>query len=51
MIYRIDVRTAPLARGGQAAADPVGEAVRQQIKEFAAHVGPIWRGSVCPIFG
>jgi phosphoribosylformylglycinamidine synthase len=41
MIYRIDVCTAPLARGGQAAADPVGEAVRQQIKEFGTHVGPI----------
>jgi len=34
MIYRIDVRTAGLARGGEAAADPVGEALRHQIGEF-----------------
>jgi phosphoribosylformylglycinamidine synthase len=40
MIYRIDVRTLPPAREGQAG-DPVGEAVRQQIREFAATVGPI----------
>ena len=41
MIYRIDVRTAPPARGAEAAGDPVGEAVRQQIKEFGTHVGPV----------
>ena len=41
MIYRIDVRTAPPARGGEAAADPVGEAVRHQIAEFGTTVGPI----------
>ncbi|HEX4797604.1 MAG TPA: phosphoribosylformylglycinamidine synthase subunit PurS [Humisphaera sp.] len=41
MIYRIDVRTNPPARGGEAAADPLGQAVRQQIKEFGATVGPI----------
>jgi phosphoribosylformylglycinamidine synthase II len=34
MIFRIDVRTA-------AAADPLGESVRQQIKEFGTQVGPI----------
>ncbi|MDB5329239.1 MAG: purL 2, partial [Phycisphaerales bacterium] len=41
MIYRIDVRTTPLARGGEAAVDPVGEAVRHQIQEFGTSVGPI----------
>src|SRR5437763_7095047 len=41
MIYRIDVRTAPPSRGGEAGTDPVGEAVRQQIREFADHVGTI----------
>src|SRR3954447_10068902 len=41
MIYRIDVRTTPLARGGEAAVDPVGEAVRHQIAEFGRSVGPI----------
>jgi phosphoribosylformylglycinamidine synthase II len=41
MIYRIDVRTTPLARGGEAAVDPMGEAIRQQIKEFGPHVGAI----------
>jgi phosphoribosylformylglycinamidine synthase len=41
MIYRIDVRTTPAARGGEAAIDPVGEAVRQQIKEFGVGTGPI----------
>src|SRR3954454_11795797 len=46
MIYRIDVRTAPLgslnARGGSGAgADPLGEAVRHQIAEFGTTVGPI----------
>ena len=41
MIYRIDVRTTPPARGGAAAADPVGEAVRHQIREFGPDVGPI----------
>jgi phosphoribosylformylglycinamidine synthase len=41
MIYRIDVRTSPSARGGQAAVDPVGEAVRHQIQEFGTQVGEI----------
>lgn len=41
MIYRIDVRTAPPARGGEAALDPVGEAVRHQIQEFGQSIGPI----------
>src|SRR3954453_9136789 len=41
MIYRIDVRTTPSARGGDAAIDPVGEAVRHQIQEFGTHVGAI----------
>ncbi|MDB5304473.1 MAG: purL 2, partial [Phycisphaerales bacterium] len=41
MIYRIDVRTTPLARGGEAAVDPVGEAIRHQIQEFGRSVGPI----------
>ena len=41
MIYRIDVRTARAARGGQAALDPVGEGIRQQIREFGAEVGAI----------
>src|SRR5688500_12997379 len=41
MIYRIDVRTTALARGGDAAVDPVGEAIRQQIKEFSPIVGAI----------
>src|SRR5688572_33291304 len=55
MIYRIDVR--PRARdasavpsagealtaaaASSAAVDPLGEAVRQQIREFGADVGPI----------
>ena len=41
MIYRIDVRTTPLTRGGEAAVDPVGEAVRHQIAEFGRTVGPV----------
>ena len=41
MIYRIDVRTTPAARGGQAAVDPVGESLRHQIQEFGTTVGPI----------
>ncbi|HWE03763.1 MAG TPA: phosphoribosylformylglycinamidine synthase subunit PurS [Tepidisphaeraceae bacterium] len=41
MIYRIDVQTAPLARGGVAAVDPLGEAVRHQIQEFGKSVGKI----------
>ena len=41
MIHRIDVRTTPLARGGAAAVDPVGEAVRHQIQEFGPDVGPV----------
>src|SRR5688572_25409261 len=41
MIYRIDVRTLAPARGGEAAVDPVGEAIRHQIAEFGTNVGPI----------
>ena len=41
MIYRIDVKTTPRARGGQAAVDPVGESIRHQIAEFGTTVGPI----------
>src|SRR5947209_1018913 len=41
MIYRIDVRTTPTARGGDAAVDPVGQAIRHQIQEFGSSVGPI----------
>ena len=41
MIYRIDVRTASPARGGQAAADPLGQAIRHQIQEFGTSVGEI----------
>jgi phosphoribosylformylglycinamidine (FGAM) synthase PurS component len=42
MIYRIDVRTTrPAREGTQAATDAVGEAVRQQIKEFGTELGPI----------
>ncbi len=41
MIHRIDVRTTPLARGGAAAVDPVGEAVRHQVREFGTATGPI----------
>ncbi|HET6250412.1 MAG TPA: phosphoribosylformylglycinamidine synthase subunit PurS, partial [Tepidisphaeraceae bacterium] len=41
MIYRIDVQNAPTARGGQAAVDPVGQAIRHQIQEFGTTVGNI----------
>jgi phosphoribosylformylglycinamidine synthase len=41
MIYRIDVRTTPPARGGEAAVDPLGQALRHQIQEFGTVVGPI----------
>src|SRR5215213_10262591 len=41
MIYRIDVRTTGAARGGDAAVDPVGEALRHQIAEFGSDVGSI----------
>src|SRR5687767_2044856 len=41
MIYRIDVRTTGAARGGDAAVDPVGEALRHQIAEFGSTVGRI----------
>ena len=42
MIYRIDVRTAPPARGsGDGAGDPLGQAVRHQIAEFGLNVGPV----------
>jgi phosphoribosylformylglycinamidine synthase II len=41
MIYRIDVRTTPAAREGEAGVDPVGEAVRHQIAEFGRTVGPV----------
>src|SRR5688572_14586260 len=43
MIYRIDVRPASpaRARGGEAAVDPLGQAVRQQIIEYGADVGAV----------
>ncbi|HEX4123236.1 MAG TPA: phosphoribosylformylglycinamidine synthase subunit PurS, partial [Tepidisphaeraceae bacterium] len=41
MIYRIDTQARPTSRGGSAAVDPMGEAVRHQIAEFGANVGPI----------
>src|SRR5687768_2100613 len=41
MIHRIDVRTAARDRGGDAAVDPLGAAVRQQIIEYGADVGPV----------
>ena len=41
MIYRIDVRTAAPAGGGDPASDPLGEAVRQQVREFGADLGPV----------
>jgi phosphoribosylformylglycinamidine synthase II len=41
MIYRIDVRTTPAARGGAAAVDPVGEALRHQIQELGLTSGAI----------
>src|SRR5436305_10486902 len=41
MIHRIDVRTTPLARDGEAAIDPLGEAIRHQIAEFGTNVGAI----------
>jgi phosphoribosylformylglycinamidine synthase II len=41
MIYRIDVRTTGAARGGNAAVDPLGEALRHQIAEFGSNVGAI----------
>jgi phosphoribosylformylglycinamidine synthase len=39
MIYRIDVKTAPSARHGEAGVDPLGEAIRQQIAELGTSVG------------
>ncbi len=41
MIYRIDVRTATPAMGGEAAIDPLGQSIRQQIHELGLTVGPI----------
>jgi phosphoribosylformylglycinamidine synthase II len=41
MIFRIDVRTLPAARDGQVAVDPVGQSLRQQIRELGVIVGPI----------
>jgi phosphoribosylformylglycinamidine (FGAM) synthase PurS component len=41
MIYRIDVQTMPLARGGQASTDPLGASLRHQIQEFGVDTGPI----------
>src|SRR5688572_28732707 len=42
MIHRIDVRTLlPAREGTDAAIDPVGESIRQQIMEFGPDVGPI----------
>src|SRR5688500_16438112 len=40
MIYRIDVRTTSMARGGEAAVDPVGGAGRPPIAAFARMGGP-----------
>ena len=37
MIHRIDVTTLAPARGGAAAADPVGQAIRHQIQEFGTN--------------
>src|SRR3954469_4679935 len=41
MIYRIDVRIAPPARGGDASADPAGDDVRPQNDELGTIDGPI----------
>src|SRR5437867_13343800 len=42
MMYRIDVRTAAPARSANdAAADPLGQSIRQQIIEFGTDVGPV----------
>src|SRR3954447_2605850 len=41
MIYRIDVRPKVREASAVAAVDPIGEAVRQQIREFGSDVGPI----------
>ncbi len=43
MIYRIDVRTIEPARSssGESGGDPLGEAVRQQIREFSPSVGRV----------
>src|SRR5437762_3352033 len=41
MLHRIDVRTTGSAREGESAADPLGEALRQQIIEFGEDVGGI----------
>ncbi len=41
MIYRIDVRTLPSARGGQSSTDPLGASLRHQIQEFGHETGPI----------
>ena len=41
MIYRIDVRTLSPARETEGGTDPVGEAVRQQIKEFGTTIGRV----------
>src|SRR6476620_5783150 len=42
MIHRIDVRTAAPARASNdAAGDPLGQSIRQQIIEFGHDVGPV----------
>jgi phosphoribosylformylglycinamidine synthase subunit PurSL len=41
MIYRIDVAGTATARTGQSGADPLGNALAQQIREFATLAGPI----------
>jgi phosphoribosylformylglycinamidine synthase len=41
MIFRIDVRTLPIARDGQVALDPAGQALRNQIAALGMTVGPI----------
>jgi phosphoribosylformylglycinamidine synthase subunit PurSL len=41
MIYRIDVRTRPSARGGQSSTDPLGASLRHQIQEFGHETGAI----------
>ncbi len=41
MNYPIDLRTPPAARGGKAAVDPLGGAVRHQNAELRTNVGPI----------
>ncbi len=46
MIYRIDVRTIPQASQGQTGADPVGQAIRHQIQEFAGEIGSVFTSRI-----